>query len=101
MLDMQEVNQEIARLEKEETTYPNCSKLAVLYSISDHNQSQERRIDSIEEYSFGSSEFLTLASRAPIEDVLSILDEHLEAVALIYPKEYSAVIRKIKERASI
>lgn len=95
-MDIQEVKSEIERLEQADTNYSNCSKLAVLYSINDHHKSQP--VSKAEKYSFGSSEFLTVASRASIEDVLEVIDEHLEAIMLLHPKEYKAVINKIKEK---
>ena len=92
MIDIQEIEDEIKKVEAGELTYQNCTKLAVLYSVLNQNQPKK----NIAEYSYGSSEFLLCVSRAPIDGVLGILDEHMEAIQLLYPKEYSAIINKIK-----
>lgn len=90
-MDMHEIEKEISILEQSDTTYQNCSKLAVLYSIRDH-QSKKK----MAEYSHASSEFLSVAYQAPIDDVMRIIDEHMDAIQLLHPKEYSAIINKIK-----
>lgn len=97
MIDLREVKNAIDELEHGETTLSNCSKLAVLYSVREHLEpTEEPKAQKIEGYSFGSSEFLTAVASAPIDGVLTILDEHMEAIQLLYPREYSAIISKIK-----
>ena len=97
MINIREVENAIDELEHGETTMSNCSKLAVLYSVRDHLEPNEQpKAQKLEGYSFGSSEFLTAVSQAPLEDVLNILDEHMEVIQLLYPKEYTAILTKIK-----
>lgn len=36
MLDLKEIHEEIAKLEKGDTTYRNCEKLAILYIVREH-----------------------------------------------------------------
>lgn len=36
MLDLKEINEEIAKLEAGKTCYPNCERLAWLYIVRDH-----------------------------------------------------------------
>lgn len=91
-MDIQEINVEIEKLEQSETNYQNCSKLAVLYSIRDHYRDNTK----MARYSYGSSEFLLTVSEAPMDGVLNILDEHMDAIQLLHPKEYTALINKIK-----
>ena len=43
------------------------------------------------------SPFLAACSGAEIAEILRVVNEHMEALRVIYPKEYSAVIEKIKE----
>ena len=85
-----EIQEEIDRLENEETTYGNCTKLAVLYTVRENY----RQLPSS---SYGSSEFLLACSACPIDRVLNILDEHMDCIKALYPKEYSAIIKKIRE----
>lgn len=90
---MKEINSEIERLEQTEANYQNCNKLAVLYVIRDH---MEQPKPKIAEYSYAGSEFLLAASGAPIDGVLHVVDEHMECIKALYPKEYAAIIDKIK-----
>lgn len=91
-MNIQEIELEIGNLEDAETTYQNCTKLAVLYSIRDHLNKPSKMTG----YSYGSSEFLLNVSKAPIDGVLEILDEHMETIKLLHPKEYNVIISRIK-----
>ena len=93
-MNIQEINAEIERLEVSQTNYENCSKLSILYIIRD-NMAKPKNI--IAEYSSPTSEFLSVVGGAPVSDVLLIIDEHLECIKLLYPKEYSAIINRIKQ----
>ena len=90
-MDIKEIEVEIDKLEQAETNYQNCSKLAVLYTIKDHFKSKKTA-----GYSYSASEFLLAVNEAPLDEALKVIDEHMEAIKLLYPKEYSAVIRKLK-----
>lgn len=92
-MDLQEINSEIERLEVSQTNYENCSKLSILYVIRDHMAQPKNRIA---EYNNPTSEFLAVVGGAPVSDVLLIIDEHMECMKLLYPKEYSAIINRIK-----
>ena len=92
-MDIREINGEIKRLEATETNYQNCNRLAILYVIRDHLDNSN--VAPAAEYLPRDSEFLDVVSRAPMEGVLSIMDEHMECVKTLYPKEYSAVINRI------
>ena len=87
-MNANEIAEEINRLEQEETTYNNCMKLAVLYTILDHDKP---------EHSYSGSEFLLAVSNAPIDGVLEILDNHMDCIKLLYPKEYTSILKKIKD----
>ena len=93
MLNLAEIREEIDKLEQMETNYQNCSKLAILYAIYDRNQKPDSRL----QYSYASSEFLQVVAEAPIDEALAIIDEHMECIKALYPKEYSALINKIKK----
>ena len=94
MLSIEEVERTILELEKRDTTYATCERLAWLYIVHDHMmqrivQEKERAADMT------GSPFLEACSGADIEEILRVMNEHMEAVKLIYPKEYSAVVEKI------
>lgn len=91
MIDMDMIENEIEKLENQKTDYNTCSKLAVLYSIRDHSRK------SLHSYSYGQSEFLQACANAEIDKVLYILDEHMDTIKILYPKEYNTIIRMIKD----
>lgn len=101
-MDIKEVEKEIAELEIGPTTYSACEKLAMLYGVRNGMRKQEPQKEATLPpygYSFASepsSEFVEAARVAPFEDFLKVMDEHMEAILAVYPKEYKAVIRKIK-----
>lgn len=95
MLSIEEVERTILELEKRDTTYATCERLAWLYIVHDHLaqrivQEKARAAD------MDGSPFLAACSGVEISEILRIVNEHMEAVRVIYPKEYSAVIEKIK-----
>lgn len=96
MIDLNEVNKEIEKLEHSDTTYPVCTKLAVLYAI--RNNTEERTIPpvSYRGNQNGETAFLQAVSMADYNHVLSVMDEHMELIRLLYPKEYTAIINKIE-----
>lgn len=106
MLDMDEINREISRLEKEDMTYRTCEKLSVLYSVRDAYRGSEKPIQRVYDsdgYSYANapkmpeSEFLQATEGKDMRKVLEVIDKHLEAVKVLYPKEFSMVIQKIRE----
>lgn len=103
MIDLNEINDEIARLEHGNTTYAACEKLSVLYTVRSQlaaGEAPEKVERSISSYSYASapkSEFMQAVENAPLDGVMNVIDEHLEAVKALFPKEYNAVIKMIKE----
>lgn len=101
MIDVQEIRNEIDRLENGDTTYRNLEKLSVLYAVNNSLQRQQgysyqtepRRYEEPVE---AQSEFLQLCYSSDIKNVLKALDDHMKAVQLLYPKEYNKVINSIR-----
>lgn len=88
-MDMHEIEDEIKRLEEQNATYDICTRLAVLYSIKDHHQ------ERVNVNPRASSEFIRAISGANLNQALEILDEHFEAIRMLYPKEYETIIKRI------
>ena len=100
MLNYDEIKCEIERLEHAGTTYANVEKLAMLYQVMNNAPDRSERSAPILKYSYAQasdSEFIRAIKDAPIDGVINIIDEHLEAVRILYPKEYNAVLLKISE----
>lgn len=108
-MDLNEINAEIAKLEAGGTNYSVCEKLACLYTVRDglQNGREPERVRKVEEYSYASnprqavadepqSEFSQAAYSVPVDALISVMDEHMEAIRAIYPKEYSAIVERLK-----
>lgn len=111
MLDEAEIRKEIARLEYEESSYPNYAKLADLYTISDRMSGGTRRTRIESGYSgvamptpataplvgeYGDSDFLkNIAGKEPSQ-AWGIMDELMDTLALVNKKVYDSVLQKIK-----
>lgn len=96
MIDVREIQDEIERLEKCETSYASCERLAILYSVLDHNGNEPNAARQPVRYSVASSEFEAAASAISWESFMDIMNEHMQAVKAVFPREYAAVIRKLK-----
>lgn len=87
MIDYNEIDAEIERLENSETTYGNCERLSILYNVRNNAAVKSRAIQS---------EFLNTVESMPIDTVLKVLDEHFECIRIIYPKEYQSVLERLR-----
>ena len=111
MLDEAEIRKEIARLEYEESSYPNYAKLANLYVIRDKMQGAESGERFVGYYSgapapvtaepatvgeYGDSEFLLAVAGMSPEKAWAVVDELMDTLALVNRKVYDSVLRKIK-----
>lgn len=113
MLDKAEIRKEIARLEYEESSYPNYAKLADLYVIRDKMQEEER--DDGGRYAsyysgapapvtaepatvgeYGDSEFLLAVAGKDPAKAWTIVDELMDTLSLVNRKVYDSMLRKIK-----
>ena len=81
MIDVGVIEDEIAAIEAEdETTYETCERLACLYTVRDHLKAKSDAGKS------GASEFLTLAVGVPVQDLMKVIDEHMEAIINLIKK---------------
>lgn len=105
MLNAAEIKAEIARLEYEESSYPNYAKLAHLYIIRDQMSggepmrysaapAPEPMAESVASY--GDSDFLRAVGGKPLEKVFSVVDELMDTLRVVNARVYDGVMRKIK-----
>lgn len=87
MIDYNEIEREIERLEQSETTYGNCERLSILYNVRNNAAIKSRAAQS---------EFMDAVENMPMDTVLRVLDEHFECIRIIYPKEYQSVIERLR-----
>lgn len=117
MIDLREIRETIDEIKRNGTTIGQAEKLALLYIAAEYMEREENyRIpaETAQNYALaaapmpekemdgrvrihGSSEFLTACDGSRIEDVLMVLDEHMEAIKVLYPKEYDALVQKLEE----
>ena len=95
MLSIEEVERTILELEKRDTTYATCERLAWLYIVHDH-LTQRIVQEKARAAEMEGSQFLAACSGAEISEILRVVNEHMEAVRVIYPKEYDAVVKRIE-----
>ena len=100
-MDIIKVRKEIDELEAGETTWANVQKLAVLYTVHDHLSNDGTPIyaqavtDVMPECGIG--EFEEACTGRPILPIIDILSEHMAVVKALHPKEYQAVINRIRD----
>lgn len=99
MIDLETIEREIDKLEHREASYRLCERLSWLYSVRDHlyekiyPQEGSERLKT----ALSGSEFLDAANGKPYEDVLKVIDEHLETIRMLYPKTYDGVVQRLRE----
>lgn len=102
-MDAEEIRMEMDRLKLSETTMRNCEKLAVLslahQSLQNNAQQEPMQIPAYSTASAPtpSSDFLRAADGVPLADLLEIIDKHMSAVSVVFPKEHRLVLRMLEE----
>lgn len=99
-MKISEIQEEIAKIEAADTTWQNVQRLAWLYTVQDHLSADKvpvvanRIQDVMPEYN---GEFGKAVSGAKLDNVMNVLNEHMAVIKILLPKEYQAVIDRIKE----
>ena len=108
-MDIDEINEHIRKLKCEETSWQSVNKLAGLGTVRDeleeaHAHEMQAQAPPPTSYQAAystkanpQSEFVEAASAAPFGGLMEVLDEHMKAIKLAYPKEYELVMRKISD----
>lgn len=99
MIDLDKIEAEIDRLELRPTSFYACRRLSTLYNVRDHLLAERypKEVDANLKLTLRGSDFLDAANGKPYEDVLKIVDEHLETIKMLYPKTYDGVIQRVRE----
>ena len=96
MIDLETIEREISELETRDTSYKLCERLSWLYTVRDHLRPQTKQDSTLVPQMQG-SDFLEAASGTRCTDLLKVIDEHLAAIQLLYPKTYSSLIDKVRQ----
>lgn len=107
-MDIVEINEHIRKLKCEETNWQSVEKLAALCTVRNELSEAEsrenspapqaepvRQIEHSTRPQEPQSEFVEAASSVPFSGLIEVLDRHMSAIKIAYPKEYELVMRKI------
>ena len=99
MIDFSAVDDEIAWIEDNCTADDEQSvqRLSALYTVREHLGRQPE--EYIEDYS--GSEFLEAASGVDMDGFMRVMDEHMEGLRIVFPREYDSVMAKVRSLPSI
>lgn len=95
MVSLEVIEREISELEsRRDTTYATCERLAWLYVCRDHLRPEQADMRT---QRLHGSEFLELCSGVSYPALMQVLDEHLEAIRVLYPKSYDSLLDRIRQ----
>lgn len=100
MINLETIERTIDELENtRDTSYRLCERLSWLYICRDHLKptKEPSTIATATVPNMEGSEFLSAASGKRVEDVMKVVDEHLETIKLIYPKTYDGIMSRLTE----
>lgn len=98
MVSIETIEEEILNLEKRDTSYAVCERLAWLYIVRDHLKKPAADDTAAEQHTtdeLTGSEFLKAASGVDYAALMGILDNHMSCIKAVCPKEYDAVMLQI------
>ena len=99
-MDMQEIEQAMHTLANGDTTYDAVMRLAALKVVRDHLsgenvQAEPQAIKAVPQEPIYESEFQEVMAQIPYDKAMQVIDEHLEALRIVCPKEYDSLMRKL------
>ena len=96
MIDLETVENEINKIEVTcDTSFRACERLAWLYIVRDH-LAKRKGNDGLTMYLNG-SEFLELASGVSYNELMQVMNEHMQALSVLQPKVYESLMSKIRD----
>ena len=96
MIDLEEIERTINELENtRDTSYRLCERLSWLYICRDHLRPTIAEADGVTQAMRG-SEFLEACGGVSFPALMRVLDEHVSALHVVQPREYEALMSKIR-----
>ena len=93
-MDIDEINDHIHKLKCGSTDWQSVEKLAALCTV--RNELEEKQAPAeMQTQALPPASYVEAASAAPFGGLMEVLNEHMSAIKLAYPKEYELVMRKI------
>lgn len=109
MLNEEEINVEIARLEFEESSYPNYAKLADLYTIknqmtgggvarnyAEYDRGYSGAPDPGVVSVSGGSDFMQAVNGKPGQGAWAVMDELMDTLRVVNSRVYDGVMAKLR-----
>lgn len=96
MISLDKINETILELERSDTTFSTCEKLAACYTVRDHLQ-QYNVAPETKVTQEGSSEFIQAINGKNPDRLWPIMDELMQTVAMLQPRIYEKVIDRIRD----
>lgn len=96
MVNLETINREIMDLEKMDTTYATCERLAWLYIVRDHITGQQT-VQPTPLTVDPSSEFLQAVDGKESVAVFNVMDDLMDTIRVTAPRAYDNVMRRIRE----
>ena len=90
MINVDEISEEIAKLESQPASYAVIEKLSWLYTVRDHLKPTPSG-----EIPHGDSDFLKCCAGKTVCEVMDVTDELMSALMVIQPRLYNAVMDKL------
>lgn len=95
MIDLNEIEETIdVFMTTHDTTFYTVSKLADMFTVMDHLKAPKEADPTTQRMS--GSEFLEACSGVPYPALMRVLDEHMSALAVVQPREYEALMGRIR-----
>lgn len=95
MINIDEINGEIAKLENQPTTMSIVERLSWLYVVRDHLTISPSSPVTGSEIPDGDSEFYSCCAGKTVCEVMEVMDDLMSALLIIQPRLYSAVLSKL------
>ena len=89
MINLDEINNEIEKLESQPASYASIERLSWFYTVRDHITSQPKG-----EIPDGESDFRKCCSGKAICEVMDVMDELMDTLLIIQPRLYNAVMNR-------
>lgn len=104
MITKNELLEAITEIEEKPSSFQNCEKLAVLYTV--YNQLYEDKFSQVIEYGYsekneatgkfeGDSEFIQIVNLKGINKCIGAISELVEVIQITNPKLYAGLMRKL------
>ena len=95
MIDLNEIQETIdVFMSTHDTTFYTVSRLADMFTVMDHLKASKEADLTTQRVS--GSEFLEACSGVPYPALMRVLDEHVGALQVVQPREYEALMSRIR-----